>query len=119
MIAVFGLRNCESCRKARRWLEGRGLAYRFVDLRADGIAAETLANWIDVVGWEHLLNRRSASWRQLDEAARKDIDAERALSLMRATPALIKRPVFDLGSRILVGFDDTVRRTLAAAGEAA
>jgi len=119
MIVVFGLKTCDSCRKARRWLEDSSLAHRFVDLREDGIAQETLAHWIDAVGWERLLNRRSTSWRQLVESDRQGLDAERALALMETTPALIKRPVFDADGRILVGFDDAVRRTLAVAGKAA
>lgn len=119
MIVLFGLKTCDSCRKARRWLEDRALAHRFVDLRADGLAEETLAGWIDAVGWERLLNRRSTSWRQLEAADRRDLDAERALALMMATPSLIKRPVFDVGGRILVGFDDASRQALAAAGKAA
>lgn len=119
MIVVFGLKTCDSCRKARRWLDDRSLGHRFVELREDGLAADTLANWIDALGWERLLNRRSTSWRQLSEADRDGLDAERALALMLDRPALIKRPVVDLNGRILVGFDETVQQAIAASGETA
>jgi len=117
MIVFFGLGTCESCRKARRWLEAGGHDYRFVDLRADGLAEETLAGWIDALGWEALLNRRSTSWRSLDPSERADLDSGRAFALMREMPTLIKRPVFDLGGRILVGFEESTKAAIRAAEE--
>ena len=104
MITLYGLRNCDTCRKARVWLEGQALAYRFHDFRADGLDPALLRAWIDAVGWEALLNRRGTTWRSLSEADRAELDSAKALSLMLEHPALIKRPVLDHCGKLLVGF---------------
>lgn len=119
MIVLFGLRNCDSCKKARQWLEGHGIAATFIDIRADALAGDVLDRWIDALGWETLLNRRGTTWRGLSEADRDALDAERARALMLAHPALVKRPVIDDDGAISVGFDETVRtRLLAGKGRA-
>lgn len=110
MIVLFGLKNCDGCRKALRALEGEGLAVRFHDLRADGLNADMLGRWIDAVGWEALVNRRSATWRRLNDGDKAALDAEGARSLMLAHPTLIKRPILDAEGRIAVGFGDTARQ---------
>ncbi len=115
-VAVYGLKNCAACRKALDRLAAEGIAHRFHDLRADGLEPARLDAWIDELGWEALLNRRSATWRQLPAPARAVADAAAAAALMRAHPALIKRPVFDLGGRCLVGFGDSQMAALRAAG---
>lgn len=113
MIAVYGLRNCDTCRKALRWLETEGIECRFRDLRSDGLAEGDLAKWIEALGWEKLLNRRSATWRSLAGADKTGLDAAKAATLMSANPALIKRPVFDAGEFVLVGFGDAQRQALS------
>jgi Spx/MgsR family transcriptional regulator len=113
MIAMYGLKNCDTCRKARNWLDQNDISHRFHDLRADGLEAGTLARWIAALGWEALLNRRGTTWRGLDAAEREDVDAVRAQRLMLAYPALIRRPVFDLGDRVLVGFSAAEQEILA------
>ena len=113
MIAVYGLKNCDTCRKALRWLEAEGIECRFHDLRSDGLADGDLAKWIEALGWEALLNRRSATWRNIADADKTGLDAAKAETLMLANPALIKRPVFDAGEFVLVGFDDAQRQALS------
>jgi Spx/MgsR family transcriptional regulator len=114
MITVYGLKNCDTCRKARQWLDGKHIDHRFHDLRADGLDEPTVAGWVKELGFEALLNTRGTTWRGLPESARAEVDAARATRLMHQHPALIKRPVFDLGKKRLVGFTDGVKKVLAA-----
>ncbi len=105
-ITIHGIRNCDTMKRARAWLDEHGVDYRFHDYRVDGIDAATLGGWVDAVGWERLLNRSGTTFRKLDEAARANIDEKRAIALMLAQPAMIKRPVLTrAGADPLVGFD--------------
>jgi Spx/MgsR family transcriptional regulator len=104
---LYGISNCDSVKKARKWLEGQGLAYRFHDFRKDGLDANDLHGWVEALGWEALLNRRSTTWRKLDEADKADLDSARAESLMLREPTLIKRPVLVAAGRVLAGFSET------------
>jgi arsenate reductase len=104
LITVFGLKNCDTCKKALRWLDAEGIAHRFHDVRADGLDAGNLRTWIDELGWEVLVNTQSTTWRGLDDTQKAGLDAKKAAALILAHPALMKRPVFDLGDRRLVGF---------------
>lgn len=112
MITVYGLRNCDTCRKALAWLKDGGHAHQFLDLRADGLPAGAVGRWCEAAGWETLLNRRSTTWRGLDDAARADLSLEKARSLMEQNPTLIKRPVFETADSVLVGFSDKVKDAL-------
>jgi len=112
MITIYGLRNCDTCRKARAWLDQAGLEFQFHDFREDGLPEGAPAKWSEAVGWELLLNRRSTTWRGLTEADRSDLDAEKARQLMESHPTLIKRPVFETEGAVLVGFSDPVREAL-------
>jgi len=103
-LKLYGIPNCDKVRAARRWLEQQGQVYEFVDLRQPAIDRQTLQNWCDQVGWEALLNRRSTSWRALDEAARSDLDTSRACQLMSDHPTLIRRPVLTHSDSILLDF---------------
>ena len=114
MITVYGIKNCDTCRKALKWLAAEGLAHRFHDFRADGLAEADLRGWVAELGWERLLNRRGTTWRKLPEAERADVTEADAIRLMLSQPTLIKRPVFDTGSARHVGFTDTERAALAA-----
>ncbi len=116
IVTVYGLANCGTCAKALKWLTERGIAHRFHDLRADGVDAPSLNEWINELGWESLLNKRSTTWRQLPEAMQQNVTPVSAASLMLAHPALIKRPVFDLGGRYLIGFGAAQRQSLESAG---
>ncbi|RMF08743.1 MAG: ArsC family reductase [Alphaproteobacteria bacterium] len=104
MITLYGIANCDTIRRARKWLEDRGVAYRFHDYRKDGIDEAMIRRWVGELGWEALLNRRGTTWRKLPEAVRERVDEATAIALMAQHPALIKRPVFDLGTEHRVGF---------------
>ncbi len=116
MITIHGIKNCDTCRKARKWLEAEGLENRFHDIRADGLDGTMLDAWISALGWEALLNRRSTTWRKLNEVDRDGIECTRAAQLMLEHPTLIKRPVFEVSGRHMVGFGEAERVVLAGAG---
>lgn len=101
---MYGIRNCDTVRKARIWLEGRGIGIVFHDLKSAGIERARLESWCAEHGWEKILNRAGTTFRKLPPAAREDLDEERALRLMLQQPAMIKRPILDLGQQRLVGF---------------
>ena len=103
-IRMFGIKNCDTIKKARTWLETNGVAYDFHDYKASGIDADTLRAWVDEHGWEVILNRAGTTFRALPDADKQGIDAGKAIALMVANPSMIKRPVLDLGDRRLVGF---------------
>jgi len=104
VITLYGLKNCDTCRKAMKWLAAKGIAHRLHDVRADGVTDDQISAWTSALGWEALLNRRSTTWRQIPEAEREGLDEARAVALMAKHPTLIKRPVIDTGSKTLVGF---------------
>ncbi|NIJ42400.1 arsenate reductase [Parvibaculum indicum] len=117
MIKVYGLKNCDTCRKALKWLEMRGTAHSFHDLRADGIARADIEKFAAAVGWEKLLNKASTTWRALDDAEKDGVNEKKAIALMAAHPALIKRPVFVSGKTIIVGFRDEQKAALEKAAK--
>lgn len=104
MVTMYGIKNCDTIKKARSWLEARGVAYAFHDYKAEGIDAATLARWSAELGWDKLLNRAGTTFRKLPEADREGLDETRAIALMVAQPSMIKRPLLDLGDRRLLGF---------------
>jgi len=104
MVYIFGIKNCDTIKKARRWLDESGVDYAFHDFKADGIDTKRLKAWCGSVGWEALLNRRGLTWRGLSDAQKRDMDAARAIALMAEYPTLIKRPVLEFGEHIEVGF---------------
>ena len=108
MLNVYGRKNCDTCRKALKWLTAEGIEHQFSDLRADGFDAKDLQRWLDVLGWEDLINRRGTTWRNLDDAATAGLDNKSAAKLIAENPALMKRPIFDhsgTGSNdVFVGF---------------
>lgn len=103
-LTMYGIKNCDTIAKARKWLEDRGRAYAFHDYKASGIDRPRLESWVKELGWEVLLNRAGTTFRKLDEADKQDLNADKAIALMLAQPSMIKRPVLDLGDRRLVGF---------------
>lgn len=104
MLKVYGIRNCDTMKKAFAWLEANGIAYEFVDYKKAGVTADKLPDWNRKAGWQTLLNTRGLMWRKLDESERADVDEAKALALMTTYPALIKRPLLETGNRVLVGF---------------
>jgi Spx/MgsR family transcriptional regulator len=113
IMKIYGIANCDTCRKARKWLEATGHSHEWIDLRADGVDAATIAGWIESVGTDALVNRRSKTWRELDEKQRTRAgSADEAPALLVEHPTLIKRPVIDQAGTIRVGFDEAVKRSL-------
>lgn len=104
-ITIYGIKACDTMKKARSWLDANGVAHGLHDYKAQGIDEATLRRWIAQVGWERLLNRAGTTFRKLPEAERQDLDAQRAVCLMLAQPSMIKRPVLVIDGDILVGFD--------------
>jgi arsenate reductase len=117
-VTLYGIRNCDTMKKARAWLDGAGIAYRFHDYKADGIDAPTLDRFTAGVGWERLLNRAGTTFRKcVPEADRATIGATHARALMLEHPSMIRRPVLDIKGRLLVGFDPEVyEQAFAVAG---
>ena len=103
-ITIYGIKACDTMKKARTWLDEHGVAYDFHDYKALGIDRARLERWVGEVGWETVLNRSGTTFRKLPDADKNGLDAEKALGLMIAQPSMIKRPVLDLGDRLLVGF---------------
>lgn len=104
MITVYGIKNCDTVKKARKWLDNRGVDYSFHDVREDGLDREQVKAWLDELGWESLVNRRSTSWKALDEGARNSMDKDSALDAILEQPTLIKRPLLDTGHERHCGF---------------
>jgi len=105
LVTIYGIKNCDTMKKAMRWLDEHGVEYRFHDYRKDGIAVKQLKSWEQELGWETLLNRRGQLWRKLPEATRDAIDRAGALQAMLDNPGIIKRPLLDTGAERVVGFD--------------
>ena len=101
---LYGIRNCDTIKKARAWLDGQGVAYAFHDYKTAGIDRATLAGWIDELGWEALLNRAGTTFRKLPESERAGLVADKAIAIMLAHPSAIRRPVLDTGAVRIVGF---------------
>lgn len=109
-IAIYGIKACDTMKKAMAWLDAAGIAYAFHDYKTRGVDEARLRGWIGEVGWEKLLNRSGTTFRKLPEAERQGIDAAKALKLMLAQPSMIKRPVAETAGGLLVGFDPAAWR---------
>ena len=101
---IYGIRNCDTMKKARAFLDAKGVAYDFHDYKAAGVEPAKLKAWARIVGWEKLLNRAGTTFRKLPDAEKEGLDESRALALMEAQPSMIKRPVLEAGGKVLVGF---------------
>ena len=106
-VTIYGIKACDTMKKARDWLEAEGVAYIFHDYKAQGIARETLGAWTQKVGWEILLNRAGTTFRKLPDSDRASLDEAKAIALMLAQPSMIKRPVLDVDGALTVGFKPT------------
>lgn len=107
MITLYGIKTCDTVRKARRWLDAQKLEHSFHDFRSDGLPADLLEGWVAQLGWEVLLNRASTTYRQLPPEAKEQLDQARASALMLEHPTLIKRPVIVCNGQARVGFRET------------
>ncbi len=106
-IVVYGIPNCDTVKKARRWLETNSIDYEFHDYKKVGIDQKSLQRWCKEHGWETLLNKRGTTWRKLDEPDKTNLDEARAIALMQTNTSLIKRPVLEYNKTCLVGFNET------------
>jgi arsenate reductase len=105
MTTIYGIKNCDTMKKAFKWLDEYGIEYEFHDFKKAGLEEKTLKGWIKQVGWETLVNTRGTTWRKLPEADRSNINEARAIKLMLANPSLVKRPVLKKGRKLHVGFN--------------
>lgn len=103
-MILYGISNCGTIKKTRKWLEANNVDYQFHDYRKDGLDIKQLKQWTKELGWEILLNRRGTTWRKIPEAKRESINEKRAIALMLEHPAMIKRPLLDTGKTRVVGF---------------
>ncbi|MCL1144586.1 ArsC family reductase [Shewanella marinintestina] len=106
-MTLFGIKNCDTVRKARKWLAANQLDVAFHDFREDGLATEQIEQWASIVGWEALFNKRSTSFRNLTDTEKSDINEKKAIALMALYPTLIKRPVLVKDGQVQVGFKET------------
>ncbi|MGH2342454.1 ArsC family reductase [Segnochrobactraceae bacterium EtOH-i3] len=111
-VTIYGIRTCDTMKKARTWLETHGIAARFHDYRVDGLDPVLLAGWVDALGWEALLNRSGTTFRKLPEGDKTDLTREKAIALMLAQPAMIRRPVLDAAGRLTIGFKPEIYAAL-------
>lgn len=111
-MKLYGIRNCDTVKKARKWLDENNVAHEFHDFKKDGLNETLLARWEQVIGWEELINRRGTTWRKLPEELRDTIGAQTAHEIMLNNPSIIKRPVVESGDSVSVGFqaDDWEQR---------
>jgi len=104
VITLFGIKNCDTIKKARNWLTDQGIEYQFHDFRADGIDQAQIENWLQQADWETVLNRRGTTWRKLDSSVQNSTDRDNVAALLTEHPAMIKRPILDIDGEITVGF---------------
>lgn len=106
MLTVYGIKSCDTCRKARKYLDAHNIEFRFHDLREDGLDIQMLERWTERMGWERLLNKQSLTWRKIPEVDRNDMARDKALAAMIDAPTLIKRPILETDEFIAVGFSE-------------
>ena len=111
-VILYGIRNCDTMKEARAWLEQRGVDYQFHDYKVSGIDVARLDRWCAEVGWETLLNRAGTTFHKLADYRKQDLNEKRAVALMLAQPSVIKRPVLELNGKLIVGFKPEVYKAL-------
>jgi len=104
MITLYGIPNCDTIKKARKWLNDNGIDYEFHDYKKLGVPEKELKAWVKQLGWEVLLNKRGTTWRKLDDEVKESVDEKAAITIMLENPSIIKRPVLVSGKTLLVGF---------------
>lgn len=104
MTTLFGIKNCDTVKKARRWLEDAAIDYQFHDFRGDGLTREQVERWLEQLDWQNLVNRRSTTWKQLPQVTRESLSEDNVIELVLEHPTLIKRPVLETDNLVKVGF---------------
>jgi len=113
MTTLYGIKNCDSVKKARKWLEQNQIDYQFHDFRSDGLDEKQVDTWINTLGWETLVNKRSTTWKELDTGTKNTMDAQTAKQAILTAPTLIKRPLIEANNQTMVGFKaDTYQKLL-------
>ena len=116
MTTIFGIKNCDTMKKARTWLDDKGIAYGYHDYKAEGIDRAHLEKWTAEAGWETVLNRTGTTFRKLPDEAKQGLDAEKAIALMLEQPSMIKRPVLETEGKLVIGFKPEVYEQTFAGG---
>jgi arsenate reductase len=111
-VTLYGIKNCDTMKKARSWLDDHGFAFTFHDYKVDGVEKSDLEKWAKAVGWEILLNRAGTTFRNLSEKGKEGLSEKRAIALMLEQPSMIKRPVLDVGGKLAVGFKPEIYSAL-------
>lgn len=112
MISLYGIRSCDACRKALKWMRERDIRHEYVDIREVGLNTPLVNRWQDSINWQELLNRRSITWRKIPECDRNELNRDKARALLLHYPTVMKRPLLDLGSRIVLGFSESEYESL-------
>lgn len=103
-IRLYGIKNCDTVKKAKRWLDDQNIAYEFHDFREDGLQQQQVSDWVGELGWETLVNKRSTTWKGLSDSAKASLNDQSVIEVILENPTLIKRPLLDTGSERHVGF---------------
>ena len=111
-VVMYGIKNCDTIKKAKKWLDEKGVEFTFHDYRKDGLSDELLSSLESTLGWEALLNKRGTTWRKLPEETKDAVNKESALLIMLENPAIIKRPILNTGSSLELGFSDAAYQQL-------
>ena len=107
MITLYGIKNCDTVRKARKWLDSQNIRYRFHDFREDGLEKSQVQQWLSELGWESLINKRSTTWKTLSDDTKSRLNDQTAADIVIQSPTLIKRPVLDTGNNRILGFRES------------
>ena len=111
-VTIYGIKNCDTMKKARTWLDAKGVAYDFHDYKTAGVDAAKLKVWANEAGWEKLINRAGTTFKKLPDTEKQDLDAQKAIALMLAQPSMIKRPMLDRDGALTAGFKPDIYETL-------
>jgi Spx/MgsR family transcriptional regulator len=103
-VTIYGIKSCDTMKKAFTWLDQHGVAYDFHDYKKSGVTAAQLTKWCGAAGWEKVLNRAGTTFRKLPEASRQDLTQDKAIALMIGNPSMIKRPILEAGGTVEIGF---------------
>jgi arsenate reductase len=103
-LTVFGIKNCDTMKKAMKWLDDNGVAYYFYDYKKEGVPEQRLRQWLEALGWETVINKRGTTWRKLDDAVKESMNTEKSITLAMENPSVVKRPILQSNDFILAGF---------------
>ena len=104
-LTLFGIKNCDTMKKAMKWLDDNGVTYHFHDYKKEGVPEAALTQWLDALGWETVINKRGTTWRKLDDASKETMDAGKAVAVARENPSIIKRPILQNDKILTAGFN--------------